>query len=65
MEKVTKYRDIVPHAETLSKLRNGKVRRDRMRSKRVGGEARVLTSKHVDAGLKKLAQDIIDKLERQ
>ena len=64
VEKVTKDRDNVPRAETLSKLHNGKVRRDHMGSNRVG-EARILTSNHVDAGLKKLAQDIINKVKRQ
>ena len=39
----------MPHAETLMKLRNGKVRREkRTKSKRIVGEARVLTYTHVN-----------------
>ena len=42
IQQVTKYWNIMPHAETLMKLRNGKVRREkRTKSRRVGGEARV------------------------
>ena len=65
MEKVTKYRDIMPRADTLSKLRSGKVRRDRKpRSKRLGGEARVLTYDHVNQGLKKLEDEEKDCIKR-
>ena len=56
MEKVTKHRDIVPQANILKKLRSGKVRREKKRSRHVGGVARVLTYKHVNVGLKKLAK---------
>lgn len=63
-EKITKHRDILPHSETLSKLRSGKVRREK-RSARHVGESRVLTYKHVNAGLKKLAEDLIQKVERE
>jgi len=54
IEKVTKYRDIAPQAETLSKLRSGKVRKKKQRSRYVG-QARVLNSKYVNKGLEKLA----------
>lgn len=58
MEKVTKYRDIMPHSDTLSKLRSGKVRRESKPGyKRLGGEARVLTYKHVNLGLKRLEDE--------
>ena len=66
IQKVTKYRDIMPRAETLMKLRNGKVRREkRMKSRRVGGEARVLTYQHVNDGLQKLEKEEIERRERQ
>ena len=64
MEKVTKHRDIVPQADTLKKLRSGKVRREKKRSRHVG-EARVLTYKHVNEGLKKLAEQELQRLEKQ
>lgn len=57
VQKVTKYMDIMPRADTLMKLRNGKVHNKRTKSKRVGGEARVLTYKHVNEGLQKLENE--------
>ena len=66
MEKVTKYRDILPRAETLNKLRTGKVRKEKkMRGKRITGEARVLSYQHVNDGLKKLEEDEQARIERQ
>ena len=66
IQKVTKYRDIMPRAETLMKLRNGKVRREkRTKSRRVGGEAHVLTYQHVNDGLQKLEREEIERRERQ
>lgn len=57
MEKVLKYGDILPQAETLSKLRTGKVvRKETMRSRCTNGQARVLSSKHVNEGLKRLKE---------
>ena len=44
--KLTTYRDISPHATTLSKLRNGKTRHNKnvaRGSRQVGGSARVLS----------------------
>ncbi|RPB18389.1 hypothetical protein L211DRAFT_874882 [Terfezia boudieri ATCC MYA-4762] len=63
-EKVTKYRDIAPHAETLNKLRDGKIRKTRKRSRHVG-EARVLTYQYVNEGIKKLADTEAAKAERR
>ena len=63
-EKLTKHRDIMPRADILSKLWSGKVRRVK-RSCRHIGESRVLTYQHVNDGLKKLAEDVAEKLERQ
>ena len=66
IQQVTKYQDIMPRAETLMKLRNGKVHREkRMKSRRVGGEARVLTYQHVNDGLQKLEKEEIERRERQ
>ena len=65
-EKLTKHRDIIPRADTLSKLRSGKVRKQIKRTSRhVGGEARVLTYKHVNDGIRKLAEDVAAKLKKQ
>lgn len=64
-QKVTKYRDIMPRSDTLIKLRNGKVRSKRTKSKRVGGEARVLTYQHVNEGLKKLEDEETERQRRQ
>ena len=57
IQKVTKYQDIMPRANTLMKLRNGKVRREKRAKSRKIGEARVLTYKHVNEGLQKLEDD--------
>lgn len=54
IEKVTRYRDILPQAETLTKLRTGKIRREKVRSRYIQGETRVLSHKHVNEGLKNL-----------
>ena len=52
-----KYRDILPQAKTLSKLRTGEVvRKEKMRSRCINGQARVLSSKHVNEGLKQLKE---------
>ena len=63
-EKVTKYRDIDPRAETLNKLWSGKVRKSRKNTRHVG-EARVLTHKYVNEGIKKAADVAAAKAERQ
>lgn len=65
MEKVTKYRDIMPQAETLSKLRTGKVRREKTRSRYIPGQGRVLSHKHVNEGLKRLKEMEEERLNRQ
>ena len=65
IEKVTKYRDILPQAETLSKLRTGKVRRERTRSRYISGEARVLSHKHVNDGLKRLKEVEEERVKQQ
>ena len=64
MEKVTGYRDIAPCAETLKRLRDGKVRKEKQ-SRRHVGEARVLGHKYVNERLKKLAEDEALKLAKQ
>ena len=64
IEKVTKYLDITPQAETFNKLRSGKVRKEKKRSRHVG-QARVLSHKYINKGLKKLAEEEAKKLERQ
>ncbi|RPB19239.1 hypothetical protein L211DRAFT_853423 [Terfezia boudieri ATCC MYA-4762] len=63
-EKVAKHRDIAPRADTLSRLRDGKVRRTKKGKKRVG-EARILTHKYVNDGIKKVAEEEAKKLARQ
>ena len=63
-EKVTKYRDIAPRAITLNKLRNGKVRQQKKRTRHVGS-ARVLTYKMVNDALKTLEEANTQKLARQ
>ena len=61
-----KYRDILPQAETLSKLRTGKVvRNDKMKSRYISGQARVLSSKHVNEGLKRLREAEEERIKRQ
>ena len=65
VQKVTKYRDIMPRANTLMKLRNGKVRREKRAKSRKIGEARVLTYKHVNEGLQKLEDDEAERKKRQ
>ena len=61
----TKHRDIIPRAGSPSKLRSGKVRKQHKWSSRHICEAQVLTCKHVNDGIKKLAEDMAQKLERQ
>jgi hypothetical protein len=53
--RITKHRDIMPRADTLKQFRGGKIRKQKTRT-RYDGEARVLTYKQVDEGLKKLAE---------
>ena len=58
IEKVTEYCNILPWAETLNKLRTGKVCKEKkMRGKRIAGEARVLSYQHVNDVLKKLVEN--------
>ena len=64
MEKVTKYRDIIPQASTLQKLRNGKVRKTKRGAKHLG-EARVLTHEYVNQALQKVRNDKAEQLRRQ
>lgn len=63
-EKITQHRDIAPRAETLKKLRSGKTRKEKTRSRHIG-EARVLTYKHVNEGLHKLEEDDDKRVKRQ
>lgn len=65
MEKMTKYRDILPQAETLNKLRTGKIRREKVRSRYISGEARVLSHKHVNEGLQRLKYLEEERVKRQ
>ena len=60
--KLTHYRDILPRATTLTKLRNGKVCKTRAGSRQIGS-ARVFTRAELNAGLKKLK--IADKMKRE
>lgn len=64
-QKVTKYRDIMPGADTLMKIRNSKVNKKRTKSKRVWGEVRVLTYQHVNEGLQQLKTEETQRLKRQ
>ena len=64
-EKITKHRDIAPRADTLKKLRNGKVRKERIRSRHIPGEARVLSYQHINDGLKKLEDGDAEKVKKQ
>ena len=64
-EKVTKYRDITPRADTLKLLRSGKLRREKKRARHIGGEARVLTAKLVNEGLQRIEEEEEEKLYKQ
>ena len=63
-EKVTKHRDIAPRADTLKKLRSGKVRKEKKGTRHVG-VARVLTDKHVNKKIRKLAEAQAESARRQ
>jgi len=63
-KKVTMYRDIAPRAETLKKLRNGKMHKEKKRSRHVS-EARVLIDKVVNERLSKLAEAEVESARRQ
>jgi len=63
VEKIMQYRDIAPCAETLKKLPDGKVRRERKRTRHVS-EARVLNAQYVNDGLKKIADAEAAKVEK-
>ena len=60
--KVTTYRDIIPRATTLTKLRNGKVHRKKVGSRHIGS-SRVFTRTELNAGLKRLEE--VDKQKRE
>ena len=64
-EKVTKYRDIAPRADTLKLLRSGKMRREKKRARHIGGEARVLTAKLVNEELQRIEEEEEERLYKQ
>jgi len=63
-EKVTKHRDIAPRADTLKKLRSGKVRKEK-KGRRHVGVARVLRENHVNKELRRLAEARAESARRQ
>jgi len=64
VEKVTKYRDIAPHANTLSKLHSGKVRKKKKRTRHIG-IAQVLRENHINKELRRLAEAQAESVRRQ
>jgi len=63
-EKVTKHRGIAPCADTLKKLRSGKVRKEKKGMRHVG-VARVLRENHVNKEFRRLAKAQAESARRQ
>ena len=65
IQKVTKCRDIMPHTNSLMKLRNGMVQREKRAKSRKIGEPRILTYKHINEGLQQLEDDEAEQKKHQ
>ena len=65
VQKVTKDRDIMPHADTLLQLRNRKAQKQKRTRSRKVGKARVPSYQHVNEGLQKLIDEEAERQRRQ